>query len=637
MSAPAPYPSPAMPPATNQPAPARPAPGGPPGWIGLLLALPMTLGWLVWLVLPTAQTVIQAFTGRAPGIASRTVPGNAAAHAGDFTDPLGTVGRTLVEAALPTLVMLIVVPLLSFAAAEAPTALRRVVRVLLAVLAAGFAPAVLIAAWRHLSYLPDGFGHGLVRSGPGLGVLIMLAMFGLIAGIGVSALLAALRRRATDRPGRTVGGALVTWAVLVLGTFAIGLQAISFTLLLAPGRDTASLGARAFQDAFMLLRFGQAAADSTILLVPVAVLGLAAGLIVILARPRLELDPPGRAAGPLPRPSSTRAVLLGVVALAGTVALLAIDAYPRLGLFTEQHTASSPQSIAGTLTGALLPALIATVVQLLLAYPAGIGIGAFRPLGRYSHWLLLPFMPWLFVTITPLLTVSVQSAMAHDHLNTFLGTIPPILVSVPALLLFTLFGAGQGHRWRAARAAHRPAAFLRTVLVPSLPLLGVVAMATWLYQAHDFLWRYSVVSDMRHAAADVAVLRQLGSYTAAWPSPGLLLAAAPLAIPALLVFAVVQVWYLDRLALRLGDPDPAAARDAASGPAGPVGPGGAAGIGGPGGPAGFGGPGGPAGFGGPGGRYGAAFGGPDQVGPRLGAPPPAVVPPGTAADAAPGC
>ncbi|GIL31960.1 sugar ABC transporter permease [Actinocatenispora comari] len=603
MSAPAPYPSPAMPPATNPPVPVRPTRSGPPGWVGLLLALPMALGWLYWLVIPTLQTVIQAFTGKAPGIASKSFPGSAAAHGGEFADPLGTIGNTLIQAALPTLVMLIVVPLLSFAAAEAPTVLRRVVRALLAVLAAGFAPAVVVVAWRHLSYPPDGFAHGMVQSQPKLAVLVTLATIGLIAGIGVSVLLAALRRRATDRPGRTLGGAVVTWAVLVLGTFAIGLQAISFTLMLAPGRDTTTLGTRAFQDAFMLLRFGQAAADSTILFIPVAVLGLAAGLIVILARPRLELDRSGPSAGPLPRPSSTRAVVLGVLALAGAVALLAAEAYPRLGLLTEQRTAPGPDSISGTLTDALLPALLATVVQLLLAYPAGIGIGAFRPLGRHSHWLLLPFMPWLFVTATPLLTVSVESVLANGHMNSFLGAIPPILVSVPALLVFTLFGAGHGYRWRAAQAAHRPAAFLRTVLVPSLPLLGVVAMATWLYQAHDFLWRYSVVNDMKHAAADVALLRQLGMYTGGWPSPGLLFAAAPLAIPALLVFAVAQIWYLDRLALRLGDPGPEPGAVAAAGP--------------------YGGPVGPA-FGGPG------FDGADQAGPRLGGLPPAAFPPGAA-------
>ncbi|BCJ27255.1 hypothetical protein [Actinocatenispora sera] len=608
MSAPAPYPSPAMPPATNPPVPVRPARSGPPGWVGLLLALPMALGWLYWLVVPTVQTVIQAFTGKAPGIAAKSLPGSATAHGGDFGDPLGTVGNTLIEAALPTLVMLIVVPLLSFAAAEAPTVLRRVVRALLAVLAAGFAPAVVVLAWAHLSYRPDGFGRGLLQSAPKLAVLVTLATIGLIAGIGVSVLLAALRRRATDRPGRTLGGAVVTWAVLVLGTFAIGLQAISLTMMLAPGRATTSLGIRAFQDAFMTLRFGQAAADSTMLLIPVAVLGLAAGLIVILTRPRLELDRPGPAAGPLARPSSGRAVVLGVLALAGAVALLAVEAYPRLGLLTEQHTSSGPASSGGTLTGALLPALLATLVQLLLAYPAGIGIGAFRPLGRHSHWLLLPFMPWLFVTVTPLLTVSVQSAMADDQLNTFLGAIPPILVSVPALLVFTLFGAGHGYRWRAAQAARRPAAFLRTVLVPSLPLLGVVAMATWLYQAHDYLWRYSVVTDMKHAAADVAVLRQLNAYSVGWPSPGQLLAAAPLAIPALLVFAVAQIWYLDRLALRLGDPDQEPGAVAAGGPW----------RGGPG-PA-FGDP--------PGGAAGPAFGGPDQAGPRLGGLPPAAFPPG---------
>ena len=41
-------------------------------------------------------------------------------------------------------------------------------------------------------------------------------------------------------------------------------------------------------------------------------------------------------------------------------------------------------------------------IQLPIAYLGALGIGALRPLGRYSEWLLLPFSPWLFITALPL-------------------------------------------------------------------------------------------------------------------------------------------------------------------------------------------------------------------------------------------
>ena len=544
MSAPASFPPAAMPP--NPAVPLRSPRTGPPGWVGLLLALPMLLGWAYWLVIPTVQTIAEAFTGRAPGVGDTTVPA-AAQRGGSFPDAFDAAGRTVLEALLPTLVMLIVVPLLTLAAAQAPSVLRKVIRVVLSVLAAGFAPVLLVLAWAHLAFQPHSTTRDLLDSAPGVGAVLALGTLGLVAGIGVSVLLAAFRRRAADqRPG--LGGPVAVWAVLVLGTLAIALQAVTVTLVLAPGRDVVSLGTQAYADTFRSMRFGQGAADSTVLFLPVAILGLAAGLILILARPRIELDPADRVAAP----HRTRGLVLGLVALVVAAALLVVQLWPGLGLLTEPHTGDTPVPVGGTLRFALLPALLAAAVQVLLAYPAGIGIGAFRPLGRHSRWLLLPFLPWLFVTITPLVTISAQQAIAHDRLNTVLGAVPPILVSVPALVVFTLFGAGQGERWRAERAARRPVPFLRTVLLPSLPLVALVGLAAWLYEAHDVLWRFAVLTDA-HTSADLTALRAFSSYTAQWPGLGLLAATAPLAVPALVVFAVVQIWYVDRLAIRLGD------------------------------------------------------------------------------------
>jgi hypothetical protein len=207
--------------------------------------------------------------------------------------------------------------------------------------------------------------------------------------------------------------------------------------------------------------------------------------------------------------------------------------------------------------------VVTMLAQLLLAYPAGIGIGAFRPLGRHSHWLLLPFMPWLFVTVVPLAVVSWQSTVASKSLDSWLGAVSPILVSVPALVVFTLFSSGQGHRWRTELAAGRRGAFARTVLVPSLPLATLVGTVILLVEAHGMIWQLLVIQGHRSAAT--MLFQLVNQFAVGRPSVGLLVEAAPVAVPALVVLVVLQLLYTDRLTIRTGDPfptDPVSANNA---------------------------------------------------------------------------
>jgi ABC-type sugar transport system permease subunit len=599
------------------PAAAPPKRPGPPGWVGLLLAVPMAAGWVYWLVVPTIKILVHSITGYDQGVAQ---------HA-SFTGTGGALARTLEYSLVPTLVMLIVVPLLAFAAAEGGTGLRATVRVVLVVPVAGFAPSVVVVAWFLLTE-PSHALSSLRPLDPGtalpkLALLGGLASLGLVCGIGVSVLLSALRRRRDDRTARPLGAALVVWGVLVLGTLALAMQSLTFVLGLTgggPGDSTRTLPVLIYTEAFQSMQLGSGAAASLVLLVPVAVLGLAAGLILILSRARIELDR-DRAAGGLLPPTRGRSlgVVLGVVALAATVlAVVLVELLPRLGILTADGKAGGSAHVGNTLLYAVLPGLLTTIVQLVLAYPAGIGIGAFRPLGRYSHWLLLPFMPWVFVTVTPVMVESYESAANGHHLDTVLGQLSPILVSVPAMVIFTLFAAGRAEQWRAETRHGRPhgAAFGRTVLLPSLPLAGLVAMAMLLYETHSVAWK--LLANAGHVSDPVLVLSGLAAYAFTKPNAGLAADAAPLAVPALIVFALLTVLYLDRLTIRIGHPDPTTHQDTAPpfppppGPAGPSGPSGPAAPAGPGGPSSPTGPGGP---GGPGGPAGPGPMGPGQAGP----------------------
>ena len=104
----------------------------------------------------------------------------------------------------------------------------------------------------------------------------------------------------------------------------------------------------------------------------------------------------------------------------------------------------------------LLPVLGA-IVSVGTAFLAALGIGGLRPLGRHSEWLLLVFSPWLFVGVAPLSIAGFDNARHLGLLNHFIGLVPPVLLSVPSLLVLTLFCRTRAARSRCASGRARSA------------------------------------------------------------------------------------------------------------------------------------------------------------------------------------
>jgi hypothetical protein len=205
----------------------------------------------------------------------------------------------------------------------------------------------------------------------------------------------------------------------------------------------------------------------------------------------------------------------------------------------------------------ILPPLIAVfLIQMPLAYAGALGIGALRPLGRRSEWLLLPFSPWPFVTIGPLSLAAYRNLAAMGQLNTFLALFPPILLSVPVLFILTLFFKGQEPRWRAAQAEGQPGAFFRTLILPSLPLAALLALALILVEMRALLWPLVAATNQVYFTSSVALVMISSAFTSDWPT--LMAAVVALGLPFFLLFllgfSVFQALYLDRLAIRAGDP-----------------------------------------------------------------------------------
>lgn len=93
------------------------------------------------------------------------------------------------------------------------------------------------------------------------------------------------------------------------------------------------------------------------------------------------------------------------------------------------------------------------------------------------------------------------------------------------------------------------------MLLPSLPMAGILTGAVALVNAHDLLWPLLVVQKPDLFTTPVAQVQQLAGYAAPAPDVG---AATPLLVVAVTLAALVaaQLLYLDRLAIRTNGSHP---------------------------------------------------------------------------------
>ncbi|MEU5992950.1 hypothetical protein ABZ806_28625, partial [Spirillospora sp. NPDC047418] len=465
---------------------------------------------------------------------------------------------TVSLAVIPLVVAVVVAPLLAAALDRAGTWPRRAGRVLMSVPLVVFSPVAFSAAW--LVGMPDGgletaFGE---LSDPGSARVAVVAIsglttFGAVCGLALLGYLAVLRDRG---PARWVRPALAVGAIAALATFAVSLQTFSSVYTLTrggPGRSTQTLSLFQFSVSFVSLSLGHGAALATVTGLILGVLGIAATLVAITTALRIDLVP----ADPAGRPVGPGRIVIAAAALLAVLAVVLVGAWPWLSvLFSSQGPRGAASPADGrTYLNTWVPPLLGALVSVGAAFLGALGIGGLRPLGRRSEWLLLPFAPWLFVGIGPLSISGFENARSLDLIDTFGSLIPPTLISVPALVVLTLFCRGRAAVWQAQVAAGAPAAggFLRIVAVPALPLAVLLGGATVLINAQELLWPLLVGTSRDTMTAPVALVSQLGQYSAPGVSLGFVTPLAVLVL-ALLVLATLQVAYLDRLTITVDRP-----------------------------------------------------------------------------------
>ncbi|GIG88875.1 sugar ABC transporter permease [Plantactinospora endophytica] len=537
----------------------RQAGAGPVQWslLGFVLLLPALVA-LVWsYVVPTLGTIWTSF--RHEDLIRDSQPAGVENYRSIFEDGfLGQLGVALLLGLLPLAFGLLVAPLLAVVADRAGRLARLVTRALLALPVAGYAPVALLLGWRLR----------LTESGspgqPGLLTLtwvLAATSFGLVVAVAATAYLSALRQREAGRwptPALLTVGGFVGLAVL-----AVTLQVFTAPALLTgggPGRSTVTPVLGAARDSFTTFRLGLGAAASTVLLVLLGLLGLAATGLLLVTRTRIEFDgwrdavaEPGSSRAPAVAPAGRRAVAtvhLGIVvaALVVFVGIVGWASAPWLRYAVADPGLPPGVDASGVLVNTWLPPLVSALVSVGLAALAGFGIGALRPLGRWSELLLVPFAPWLFVGIGPLVVDGFKRAAEGGDLDTFLGLIPPVWLSVPALFVFTLLFRGLAPNWRAGGDAGR------TLLLPALPMLVGAVLLTWLVGAQQSLWSRLVTPDAERAPAPLLAEVLLGQRDQADAGILSLVLPLPLVVLFLLAFAALQLGYLDRLAVRVGPP-----------------------------------------------------------------------------------
>src|SRR5690606_37569446 len=117
--------------------------------------------------------------------------------------------------------------------------------------------------------------------------------------------------------------------------------------------------------------------------------------------------------------------------------------------------------------------------------------------------------PWLFVTSMPFILQRMLDLENVDALDTFSALLPPLLISVPMLVVLTVFFKGHEPKWRQARAEGMPAvrAFFTKLFIPSLPLAGFMAALSFLAASQDLIHSLPMVRDREQFNATSAIFR----------------------------------------------------------------------------------------------------------------------------------
>jgi ABC-type molybdate transport system permease subunit len=226
------------------------------------------------------------------------------------------------------------------------------------------------------------------------------------------------------------------------------------------------------------------------------------------------------------------------------------DAWDRVGDLFDWDTA------LGTTWAA--PWVTIWLIQLPLAYLAGLSLGFVRPLGKWGSSLL--FLPAFALASLPseaLLLEWFRMARTEEWLddpNQVL--VLPWMMGGISLLIFKLFFDGAADKYNAARQSGESAgeAFFRKVFLPSIPISLLIGFVLSFISAQSLLWALVSLRSPENLTLPVqmVVLRSGFALESSTLAGTAVLYAGILAAIFFPIFALLQLLVVDRLAILAG-------------------------------------------------------------------------------------
>ncbi len=502
--------------------------------VGAALLIPALLVWLLALVAPTMQLVLMSLQKHRPfGDTKPEFIGLDNYGSAVEDGVIGSLFYGVSLAVLPLLVFFLTGPLLGWAASHATAWVRRPARVLLMLPLAAFVPVVAGYAWFMRGWPRDLPDPDEISTHERLA--LVAGAFGLICALSFTVYSSVFRP--TGRPRWLA--ALAISGIALLAATAIGIQQFGIEQVVSFRDESQTMETLMFGFGFRELNLGPAAAVGSIEFLVLAILGLLAAALVLLTGLRIRVLPRSAESRPA-NPGAAVGLGAGVLLIVGIAALFLL---PWLGGLDN----SPDRQLQTDFAGSWIAPFLTTSFAVGLAVIGGFGIGALRPLGKYSEVLLLPFAPWLFTGTGLFVLRAFAGAADNGTVGTFWALLPPLWIFVPALFVFTLIFRGQ-----ATQA--EPGSLLKTYVLPVLPAVVIAIVVFWLLQAQDLLWSMVMSKPDAMSAPMAFIFSAGGSYRSSLDDIAYAVVTPLWLIPIVVIGAMLSQWfYADRVVITTGD------------------------------------------------------------------------------------
>ena len=278
-------------------------------------------------------------------------------------------------------------------------------------------------------------------------------------------------------------------------------------------------------------------------------LGLVSGILLVSCNVRFSLSEV--AARPEPAGCIVGAICSLILFFAALTALtpLFVSIFGLAGSASGSALTGLTPSLLSQLMPGIQHQFLLVLVWFALVVPAtylaALGIGGLRPFGRHSEWLLLPFVPFFFVSIGTLWPAFYQLIFKYGLFRSPLAGIYPLLTNVPFLVLLTLFFKGQREQWM--NTMPRPS-FVRGIIVPSLPVTVTLAVAGSIFVVRDLLWQ--LLAGSKNDNLVQILLDNVEEFSGNGISTLVLIFSAGSILAFFPILAVLQVLIVDRIRVR---------------------------------------------------------------------------------------